>query len=374
MDNSSDIKTSWSSFVKVGQTDMYTRNGGKYGAISGAAIAAIISAIKYGKGKKHQKESVFNRIMKGLLWTGAGALGGGLLGAGIGRLIGSHVEYSRSLKKAKEILAERRNNGHEDRIGRVLLVNFPKNKMLVGDHELEKGLPKWVGPKYRDWLKKHFNDGITIQHAALITMDDDGGNARIFDVSDSSSKESGMRFAEKFVTGARGGDKDKELGGNYGLENDNTWAKLKEHYIGDAFKGKSNQQIADMLARYGAAEDYGGSVDLYEGRKGVNVDLVHAFIEARHDRANGYGSTGYTIIPGGYNCGTSSREGFDSVQSPWSHFLDSICGGFPSQNMPMMANHVSSNNGTQKDTPELDVISEKDRFRGDEFTYLGGEK
>lgn len=372
MDIQEDKSSGWLAFSKAAHADLYTRNGGMYGAISGAALAAIISALKYGKGKKHKNGSVFNRIMKGLLWTGAGALGGGVLGAGIGRMIGSHVEYSRALKRAKEIVEERRKNGQYDRRGRVLLLNYPDNKMIIGDKELEKGLPNWVGEKPRAWLKKLFPRGLTIQHGAVITMDEDGGDARMFEVGDVPASWSNTLYKNKVQQGKNEGDEEKIRGGNYGLEQGNTWAELSETYLGDSLKGKTNQEIADMFAEYGLSDGEGGRARIYEGKKGVDLNLVHAFLESYHDAANGYGGTGYTIIPGGYNCGTSARAAFDSVQSPWSHYLDMLCGGFPSNNMPFLATEAKSIKVPVKkkddDTDIQDYWTYR-RRKGDEFLY-----
>ena len=110
--------------------------GGAAGALSGGLLAAVLSSISDGK-QNGKKKSFAKRLLKGLLLSGAGALGGGLAGAGIARIIGNQSQYSKNLDEARNIASKKGPAGK----GRVLYVNFPNNKFEAADGTFLKRFP-----------------------------------------------------------------------------------------------------------------------------------------------------------------------------------------------------------------------------------------
>lgn len=113
------VQRSWKNFIKSAQVEEYSRNGKLIGALAGGGLAALMSALYYGK-KSKKKQSFASRFLKGLAFTGIGAIGGGLAGMGLGRLIGNHIWFKRSLDAAQKRIVD---ENIPYRKGRVMYVN-----------------------------------------------------------------------------------------------------------------------------------------------------------------------------------------------------------------------------------------------------------
>lgn len=200
-------------------------------------------------------------------------------------------------------------------------------------------------------MSKILPKGAPIQHGALLVMDEDGGNAKIINVGGLS----GDRAISKAKDLLRAGLNRRDDADKNGIELIRRGARIinegKEpatmYYqeLGNALKGKDDRDIARFMADYGKANDMGGLAELFEGKKGVNVSLVMPFMEELYKRCHG----DYSVIPGAFNCGTSARGGFDSVQGGWSHFLDLLWGGFPSNNSPSLSSKTTAKSYDKED-------------------------
>lgn len=191
--------------------------------------------------------------------------------------------------------------------------------------------------------KKLFGDDVPIQHASLLTMDEDGSDAVLFSPG-MDDKASAERTAKRFLEQGKENNDPKliEEANNIltGKIDRAFYAKMP---LFNALKGKSDKEIAQFLADLGHHTDWGPEVHIYEGDKGIDRDLVEDFLENAHRVAHIDGNPGYSIVPGAYNCGTASREGLDAVQNTqWSHWLDMLLGGFPSHNAPILSNETSA--------------------------------
>lgn len=322
----------WSAFVKSAQMKDYTAKGGLTGALAGGALAAALSAMYYGKKNKkdEKKQSMPGKVLKSLLWTALGAAGGGLAGAGIGRMIATHIKYRRALDEAKETVKERRRmygipeKGRKD--GRVIYVNYPKNKFEL------KGI-----------YSKLFGKSVPIQHASLLVMNEDGSDAALYSPRMNADQEDVKRVGKSLIEDGKAENNVKlvEEGKNL-LSEKIDRGTYDIHMFNNRLKGKSDEEIARILADYGHANDLGGEVRMYEGKKGIDRDLVEEFMEKAQRIAHIDGNPGYSIFPGGYNCGTASREGFDVAQDPKSHWRDMLFGGWPSNNAPSLAKETAA--------------------------------
>lgn len=337
------METKWHDFVKAAQPAAYGRTGGMAGMAAGTALAAILSYLHYSKQKK---DSVLKRILKGLAWTGLGAASGGAFGYGIGKLYGSNAEFYKALESAKKKNDHAKNLGVSDGNGRVLLVNFPRNMSDLNDDDLKYLLPSWVSQKNRARLRKILPKEVETQHAAILTMNNDGSNARLMGIGDSSPDESKSYFNEMAESGKLFRDDAMKRSGEDGLKNGLTRAEQRVVDFKDRLKGKSDDEIAKIIAGYGKVHGYGDEVDMYEGEKNVDIGLARQFWNDHNYIAHGSGHTGYGISPGSYNCGTAARATFDSVQPFWSHLLDMAWGGRPVANMPAMAKKTHARSGT----------------------------
>ena len=292
--------------------------GGAAGALSGGLLAAVLSSISDGK-QNGKKKSFAKRLLKGLLLSGAGALGGGLAGAGIARIIGNQSQYSKNLDEARNIASKKGPAGK----GRVLYVNFPNNKFEAADGT---------------FLKKMFPKGVPVQHGAVVTMDSDGSNARLFQIGGVGifgRKDNGWG---KFLVekGLKEDDKDLVRVGSDLMSGKMSYADLTTGNLGDILKGKSDEDIARTLADFGKRFKLGDIAEISEGRKGVDRRIPEEFMKLDAKSFNRCGM-GYEVLPGGLNCGTSARRAFDTVNGGMSHFLDYLSFGFPAQNAPSMA-------------------------------------
>lgn len=292
--------------------------GGATGALTGGILAAVLSSVRDGK-DNGKKKSFARRLLRGILWSGAGALGGGLAGLGIARMIGSQVRYSRNLSAAKNIASRQGPSGK----GRVLYLNFPENKF-----EAEDGTA----------LKKVFPEGVPVQHGALVTMNEDGSNARLFQIGGVGIFGEGDKGWGKFLVekGLKDDDKDLVRIGSNLMSGKSAYANLSTGDLGDVLKGKSDEDIARTLADYGKRFNLGNIVEISEGKKGVDRRIPEEFMkfDARSFNESGMG---YGVLPGGLNCGTSARRAFDTVNGNMSHLLDYLAGGLPSLNAPSIA-------------------------------------
>ena len=322
----------WAAFSKSAQTKDYMTRGGLTGALAGGAIAAALSAMRYGKKKDKdgKKRSTAGKVLKSLLWTALGAVGGGIAGAGIGRMIATHIKYRRALDEAKDKVKDRRRTlgipekGRNN--GRVLYVNYPQNK-----YEL-KGI-----------YSKIFGKSVPIQHASLLVMNEDGSDASLYSPRMNDDEDDVKRVGEQLVeTGKRENDSKLVEEGKNILARKIDRGTYDIHMFNDRLKGKSDEEIARFLADYGHSHDLGGEVNMYEGKKGIDRDIVEEFMERAQRIAHIDGNPGYSIFPGGYNCGTASREGFDVVQDPSSHWRDMLFGGWPSNNAPSFAKQTAA--------------------------------
>lgn len=303
---------------KTAQYESYDRNGAIAGAVAGGALSAVLSSLYYGK-KDKKKQSFAKRFLKGLLWTLAGSAGGGLAGAGIGRALRTHATYSKNLEDAKMKL---RAAGVKPRKGRLLLVNYPDNKYKGDEYKL---------------VKKIFPDGAPVQHAVAVTMDEDGSNAKVFGaglISGKLNEDWGRMLVGK---GLKEQNNDMVISGARMLSGKINRGGLFVYGIGDILKGKGNDEIAKILADYGKKHDLGDKVEVFEGKRGIDVELPEMFARVANRRVNGPNGRGYEFLPGGYNCGTLGRDMYNTVNGDWSHWKDMLIGGWPDQNMPSSA-------------------------------------
>lgn len=327
--DSTDGRLGNTKLLKTAQFKYYARNGGIAGAITGGGIAALLSLLHYSRNNKDKKtkNSRFKNILKSILWTALGAAGGGIAGAGLGAMIATHVRYKRALdaaiKKVKENRAKLSNwsNGAPVK-GRVMYANYPQNRFPIGG-----------------WFQKIFGkDSVPIQHANMLVMNEDGSDAIMYSPSLNQNKTIVKRVGESFIEeGKRTNNKSLIEEGENLINGKIDRGSYDTIRFFNMMKGKSDGQIAKILADYGKNNDLGNEVVVYEGKKGVDRDIAEEFMNQASHINHTDGNLGYGICPGFYNCGTASREGFDSVQDPISHWLDTLFGGFPSNNAPSLA-------------------------------------
>lgn len=312
-----------SQMTKASQYESYDANGAVSGAIAGGALSAILSALYYGK-KDKKKQSFAKRFLKSVLWTFAGAAGGGLAGAGIGRALRTHATYEKNLEDAKNKL---QSDGIRPRNGRVFLVNYPDNKYKGNEYGI---------------FRKIFPEGPPVQHSMIITTDKDGGNAKAFGAGIISG-DSGKKWGEFLIRkGLRDKSQDLVMSGARILSGKIKRGGMYVYDIGDVLKGKSDNDIAKALADFGKMRSFGDKAEVYEGRKDVNVEIPEMFARIANRRVNGPEGRGYEIMPGGYNCGTAARDMFNTVNGKWSHWADMAIGGMPNWNMPSFAKKTTA--------------------------------
>lgn len=290
------------------------------GAVAGGALAALLSAIHYNKERKNEKKQSFaKRFLKSLIWTGLGAAGGGILGSGLGRAIGNHVQYNRNLELAKKLI---RDNGMKKRTGRVLYLNYPENT---------------YSGKLLGFLSKVFPNGVPVQHGALLTMDEDGGNAKIFQAS-ALVGDQNKDFGHYVVgQGLELGDRNMIISGARGLSGEINRGLMQVSSLRNSLKGKTDSEIARILADYGKSNGMGDVVEISEGKRNVDINLPEVFAKIDTQTENGPSGSGYGFMPGRYNCGTAARRMYSTVNGRKDHILDLLWGGFPGDNAPSMA-------------------------------------
>ena len=308
----------WRDFVKKAQFEQYARNYGIGGAIAGGSLAALLSAIYYSR-KSKRKQPFYSRFLKSLMMTGLGAVGGGLAGSGLGYMLASHIIYKRSVENArKRLLSENK----PARYGRVMYVNFPDNKYTFDKNSRPGKILKTLFPK-----------GAGIQHGALLVMDNDGGNAKIYELGGMFGDEVNGEAKEMLQKGISNNDKAMVEIGSDMLSGKYNPAYLQKYDLKDSLKGKDDSVIRKYIADYGKKNDMGDVAELYEGAKNVNINMIEPFLQELWKNYKGR----YGILPGQLNCGTAARAAFDSVQGNLSHGLDMLYAGFPSDNAPSMS-------------------------------------
>ena len=319
----------------------YTRNGAIAGAATGALGAAILSWLKL----RNSKSSRSKKILKGLLYSAAGALAGGGVGAYAGTMLGRHKAFSNAVDAA--------NSGKGDgRGGRVFFVSAPNNRFRPREAEM----PEWMGDAKGKFIDAMYGkDGRRIGHALVGTVDDNGA-VKLYGIG-----TGGMRDAKYLASEVKGKlDESVALGGM--KENSPEYlrelSRIKEiqrqggsTFVGsvpllsmDEFQGNpgmSTEEIAKMIEPLIRKYDWGDTIDITDGGSIRDVDALGRSLDSLVRDATSPGGGGYSFLPGGFNCGTAARDAFDSVlygtrKGKASHFLNMLWGGRPDANEPSL--------------------------------------
>lgn len=305
-----------------------SRYGSIGGALAGAGIAGLWSWLYY---RKKRKQSVKSRILKSLGWAALAGLGGAAAGAYVGRMYSRHRAYSDVARQLKE-----KSDEHPEwkRPGRVFYVDCADNRFMPK----EDGLLKKIVDKTTD-------GGLPTGHAMLGAIDEQSGKLYLTEINtkdESSTSAEGKAIKDLAIERLKNGigdpEKNYDLGvrGHEMMRRAKGGAPLKFDHEGIDVKGKTDKEIADIIAAVSSKRGFGDRVVIHEGDKTDNIYVPLAFMQESYDNTLRENGGGYSAMPGGYNCGTAAREAYDMVQkSQWSHFRDMLWGGGTTQNAPM---------------------------------------
>lgn len=265
------------------------------GALAGASAGGLGGFLGTGKAKG-RKRRIRNAILA--------ALAGGAAGGTLGRMTNAHLDFIR-----RKALARQLPEGKKAIPGRIYYVSHPENAI-----DVSKTTIPWIDSLAAKIRKATGWDGQKrIGHAGIVTVGKDGKATRF----------------------------------DYGLyRKRNADGRLEPEVLKQTFdaKGLSDKALAQLLQSQNA--QWGKTVDL----DAVDVPDI-GVVERYLDGLTSEGSDSFSVIPGGYSCGTASRNAFEAARnSRLGHLLDFLQGLTPSANAPRYKTQRTSFTNTKSST------------------------